>query len=168
MLYAARMLRQVNVKDFARAGLRPPLGPVRRRARNAAIAAAIAANPDMPVPTAAMSVHPDPPPELPATAITVVTVPVAGVGPFFAAGAAATPLEGDGGAVVVAERGPVCAVTVTVTVTGADVTSPCGLKADADGAPSAGGAPSGVGVGAAVSGAVSGGGWCDAPGEVAR
>lgn len=43
------------------------------------MAAAIAANPDMPVPTAATSVHPDPPPELPATAITVVTVGVAAI-----------------------------------------------------------------------------------------
>ena len=40
---------------------------------NAAMAAAIVANPDMRVPTAATSAHPDPPPELPSTAITVVT-----------------------------------------------------------------------------------------------
>jgi hypothetical protein len=99
------------------------------------MAAAIAAKPDMPVPTAATSVHPDPAPELPPTAITVtVGAAEAGLCPGFSA-AGAIPVEGDGEAAIVAERAPVRAVTVTVTVTRAgtlglntaDVTEKCGI-----------------------------------------
>jgi hypothetical protein len=74
------------------------------------MAAAIAANPDMPVPTAATSVHPDPPPEPSATEITVVTVGAEWTGLFAGAAAGANPVEGDGRAAIVAECAPVRAV----------------------------------------------------------
>jgi len=107
--------------DLAAAGLRPRLGSLRRRARNAATAAAIAANPDMPVPTAAMSVHPESPPELAATAYTVV-VGAAGVGLLAAAATGSCPMAGDGEPIGAAEYAPFRSVTVTVTVTTAGLT----------------------------------------------
>src|SRR6185312_7738060 len=100
------------------AGLRLRLGSFRRRARNAAKAAAIAANPDMPVPAAAISVHPESPPELGATAkMVVVTEGPAEAGLFTCPAPGVTPMEGDSGPAIAAEGALVPAVVVIVTVT---------------------------------------------------
>ena len=80
------------------------------------MAAAIAANPDIPVPAAAMSVHPDPSPEFGATAMTV-TVGAGWAELFVCAIAGVTPVEVDWGPAIASEDALVRAVTVTVVVT---------------------------------------------------
>lgn len=151
------------------AGLRLRLGSVRRRARNAAMAAAIAANPDMPVPTAAMSVHPDPPPELGATAMMVATMGAVGLGLFAGAIAGGSPVEGDGEPAIVAERGLVRTVVVTVTVTVAWAPGVPGVPAVDVAVPVATDGPNTTpGDNTTGGDNTAGGDFGDAPGEVAR